>query len=325
MSVVIPAHNGSELLSECLASLIGVEQFAHIIVVDNGSEDPLDIPSTVKAIRNPTNRGYAGACNQGAEVGDAPFILFLNSDALIEAETLRRLVSIAESDTAAAIWQPIITTNDGKRLDSAGSAFTRTGFLWHLSLPRHPASGAMPIFSAKGACILVRRDVFVAIGRFDDSYFAYFEDSDLCWRARLAGWEVRLVPGCRVRHRGGATTAATFRPAEMDYLAFRNRLRSLLANASFPTLARVLPIHLVACLATAVAFLLRGRPASAVAIVKAMLWPISHSGIRSARRRAQALRTRPDETVLRAELVVSMTPRRAWQLLAAYLPRWKNP
>lgn len=323
VSVVVPNLDGGEMLLETLRSAASAA--TQLIVVDNGSRD--DSPHAAgrlypdaRIIRNERNEGFAEACNRGAAAAAGRYVLFINNDARLDAGALEALIEAAERDPSGAVWQPLILFEDGS-IESAGDLFTRTGFLWHLRAPL--AAEPYPVFAAMGACMLVRREVFLAIGGFVGSYFAYFEEADLCWRARLAGWEVRVVPGARVMHRSGTTSARILRPEQIYYLSYRNRLRSVLANTGARTLARVLPVHIGASLAIALGFLGAGRAAPALALLRALVWPlVSLGAVRGARRSVQGTRKVSDGELLRPELVVRLTPRRAAELFRGNLRRW---
>lgn len=325
VSVVIPTLNGRDLLIECLSSLTrqnvdGVE----VIVVDNGSTDGTaealaDRPN-VSVIRNATNTGFAPACNRGASVARGRYLLFLNNDARLEDTALAQLLAEADADPRAAIWQPLVETTNGD-VESAGHLVTRTGLLWHLREPFQ--ASAYSVFAVGGACVLVRRSAFETLGGFDGAYFAYFDESDLCWRARLTGSEVMVVPSARTVHLRSVTTRRVLPPSVAHYLGYRNRLRSILTNASPATLLWMLPKHLAACLVAAAAFLTSGRPRAALAVLSAITWPlVNHRAVKQRRREVQAKRVLADRDVFRGDLVVRLGPRRALELLRGNVGRW---
>lgn len=328
VSIVIPNLNGERLLGRCLDALRGVH--AEVILVDNGSVDrSIDVARRtlpdIKAIQNRRNLGFAKACNQGADASRGSCLLFLNSDVVLSETCLNDLMEHARADREAAAWQPKLMRADGRTWDSAGSFFTRTGFLWHEGLNETGADrfpDARDVFALKGACMLVRTEAFRAVGGFDADFVSYFEDSDLCWRLWLAGWIVRYVPVCCAYHAVGATTTRLFSSAEIDYLSFRNRISSIATNAEPRTLAVVLPLHLGVCLGIAALFAVRGRFANAAAIVRAMGFAVVNRRALFARRRSvQQLRTRRDRDFL-PRLTAKLTWERARRLLRMYLPRW---
>lgn len=324
VSVIIPALNGGEALAACVASLATSDtNDVQLILVDNGSDDDSVarcseiLPNTI-VIRNETNLGFAPACNQGARAANKDWLLFLNSDAEVGPHAIGRLVASANL-LGAAILQPMILDASGAP-DSAGDLFTRWGFMWHLA--DRPA-GARPVFSTKGACMLVDRQVFEELDGFEDPYFAYFEETDLCWKARMAGHKIFTDPSVTVRHIGGHTTSNIFKPAEIYCLSFRNRLRTILSNPSAASLLSILPLHLIGCIGTIVTFALRGRFDVAMGITRGLLWPFKHlPEVRDQRRRCQLKRRVPDSEVFPEEVSMKMTSSMAMQLLKGTLGRW---
>lgn len=322
VSVVVPNLNGGNMLLESLRSASGPG--VELIVVDNASTDGSadTAASTVvdTVILNDHNEGFAKACNRGADAASGRYVLFLNNDARLEPGALERLVSEAERDDRSAIWQPLVMSETGE-VESAGMFITRSGLLWHL--PKAARETPYPVFAATGACLLIRRDVFQTVGGFVDEYFAYYEDLDLCWRVRLAGWEVRVVPDAHVTHRRGTTSRRVLRPDEIYYLAYRNRLRTVIAAASARSLIRLLPVHAAASAWSAVAFLGTGRVRPAAAVLRGLLWPMFHAReVRSERRHAQAMRVERDGHLFRAEVRTRQGVGAVWSRLRGHLHRW---
>jgi GT2 family glycosyltransferase len=221
------------------------------------------------------------------------------------------------------VLQPLILYPDGT-VDSAGDLFTWSGFFWHQSeAPRD--DGVKRIFAAKGACMLVRGDLFSSLEGFNESYFAYFEEADLCWRARMVGSEVMICPKAVATHKGGSTTRRVFAPAEIYHLSFRNRIRTLLANPSVSSMWRISSAHFLGCLATADVFALRGRLAVAWAILRALAWPVLNLGaIKTQRAAAQRMRTSGDAAVFEPPLVFPLSARFSARLLLNTLTRWQK-
>jgi hypothetical protein len=247
----------------------------------------------------------------------ADLVLFLNSDASMSPAALDHLLDVARTDTVSAIWQPVTTTPQGE-LESAGDRFTWWGINQHLEdVPLcRPDERSAEVFATVGAALLVRRSAFESLGGFEDSYFAYYEESDLCWRARLCGYEVRVVPGARIEHVGSATTGRIFEPHAVRYLSFRNRIRTTLSNPSAANLWRIVPLHLLACLGFVGFYAITGRFRSAAAVGQAVWWAVGNRDVWTEQRaRVQSMRTRPDTDVLRSDLVGSFGPRTLWRHL----------
>jgi GT2 family glycosyltransferase len=243
VSVVIPSWNGRDLLAACLTSLQQVLQqlVLEVIVVDNASADGSvelvrDKFSDVRLVCNPTNEGFARACNRGAAMARAPFVLVLNSDARLEAQALARLLELARSQPRAGVVGPQLRNEDGS-FQGSHAAFptlwqetmvlTGAGRLIHG--PAYPSRGpeeergAQRVDWVGGACLLVRGQAFAAVGGFDEAYFMYAEETDLCYRLRQAGWEVWYEPAAVVVHVGGGSSAGL--GPQREVILYRSRLR----------------------------------------------------------------------------------------------------
>jgi GT2 family glycosyltransferase len=319
VSIVIPTIDAGTMLLDCLSHVGANRDWIEVILVDNGSADG-SVDSAVTAfphalvVSNETNRGYAPACNQGAREATADFILFLNSDASVSPQALDELLEVARSEEGAAIWQPVTLTTSGE-LESTGDHFTWWGINRHLE--QVPTGGrSVDVFATVGAALLVRRDVFEELGGFEESYFAYYEESDLCWRARIAGYDVRVVTSSTITHIGSATTGRIFEPHAVRYLSFRNRIRTNLSNPASSSLWRILPLHAIACLTFVAFYLVTGRAKSSASVLQAMWWPVGNRDVwKEQRARVQASRRRSDKEVLRRDLLSGFGPLTAYRHL----------
>jgi GT2 family glycosyltransferase len=307
LSVVIPTTRGGADLDACLVSL-AAEGYPRldIVVVDNASAERSIalLPERFEALRvlrNEENLGFVGASNQGIEASSGELVLLLNDDTVLEPGALTALVdALARHPSWGACQAKLLLMDDPARLDTAGSFLTATGFLVHRgAFERDDGFGASDeIFAAKGAALLVRRQALAVVGAFDPEFFAYFEETDLCWRLWLAGWEVGFAADARVLHRLGRTASA-LPSAFVQFHSFKNRIRTLLKNLGGARLAWMLPYHLTLCFALACWYSLRGRPGVGFAIVRAIGWNAAHlPQTRRERRRVQGLRRVPDRVLM---------------------------
>jgi hypothetical protein len=304
---VIPTSRGGADLEACLVSLAAERSpRVEVVVVDNGSTDPslARLPERfdgLRVLRNEENLGFVGASNQGIEASSGELVLLLNDDTVLEPGALHALVDALERRPSWGAGQAkLLLMDDPTRLDTAGSFLTATGFLVHRgAFEREDAfSASDEIFAAKGAALLVRRQALAEVGAFDPEFFAYFEETDLCWRLWLAGWEVGFAADARVLHRLGGTASA-LPPAFVQFHSFKNRIRTLLKNLGAARLAWMLPYHLVLCLGLACWYSLRGRPGLGIAIVRAIGWNAVHlPQTWRERRRVQGLRRVSDRALM---------------------------
>jgi N-acetylglucosaminyl-diphospho-decaprenol L-rhamnosyltransferase len=300
LSVVIPTLRAAGDLHRCLRSLAeqGYPEL-EVIVVDNGS--PGVTAAGVRVIRNEENTGFVGACNQGLAAASGELVLLLNDDTEVEAGALSELAKAMERHPRWGACQAmLLLLSDPSRVDSAGSFLTATGFLVHRGIhgPADEYTAEEEIFAAKGAALLLRRRALEDAGVLDPEFFVYFEETDLCWRLWLSGWEVGLVPAARVLHDVGVTSSA-LSPAFVQFHSYKNRIRTLLKNLGPLRLTWMLPFHLGICVALVLWYLVRGRFAVSRGIVRALWWNVTHlGGTLQERRRIQRGRSSSDRELM---------------------------
>jgi GT2 family glycosyltransferase len=284
LSIVIPTSRGGADLENCLVS-IDAQNYPtlEVIVVDNASTDSsiAALPGRfagVRVLRNEQNLGFVGASNQGIEAAGGELILLLNDDAALTTGALSALVVALDRHSSwAACQAKLLLMDDPRRLDTAGSFLTSTGFLVHRGAyeAEEQFNASDEIFAAKGAALLCRRVAFDEVGVFDPDFFAYFEESDLCWRLWLAGWEVGFAADAHVLHKLGATASAL--PSEfVQFHSFKNRICTLVKNLGRARLAWMLPYHLALCLLLAGWYSVRGNRKLGGAIIRAVGWNVRH-------------------------------------------------
>ncbi|MFL6216567.1 MAG: glycosyltransferase family 2 protein [Blastocatellia bacterium] len=247
VAIIIISHNTRDLLLDCLASVIESTQARQVecVVVDNASTDgsadaALAACPQVTVIRNAENRGFAAACNQAIRQTHAPMILLLNSDARLNAEAFDALTScLLEHERCAAAGCRVV--NDQGVAYSARNFLTpfnqalellsvKLGRRWrrthHLQLDRRGVDCSVDWL--EGACLMLRRKAMDEAGVFDEAFFMYSEDEDLCFRLRQRGWTVCFSAQAEVWHRGGASSAHN--AGEMLVHFYASQMRFLLKH-----------------------------------------------------------------------------------------------
>lgn len=243
VAVIVANWNTRDLLAECLASVeettgtIDVET----VVVDNASSDgsPAMVRErfpNVRLIVNRENLGFARANNQAIAATATPYILMLNSDARLGGAALQRLLERVTAEPRAGIVGAQLRFPDGSfqlshaRFPSLGrEALILSGLGRVLYGPWYPSaapgadSGPCVAEWVGGACMLARRSAFEAVGGFDEGYFLYGEEMDLCYRLRAAGWQVWYEPAARVVHHGAASSARMH--AALEERLYRGRMQ----------------------------------------------------------------------------------------------------
>lgn len=309
VSIIIINWNGGDVFKNCLKSLYKIDYPNwELIVVDNGSVDGSDgfiksLGSRVKSqvIYNNKNVGFAKANNQGVELAKGKYVLLLNNDTKVEPDFLSKLVEKMERDSSLGVIQPKILLMDKKGyLDNAGSFFTKLGFLDHWGFMQKDGlefSQEREIFSAKGACMLIRKKMIEKVGLFDEDFFSYFEESDFCWRVWLSGYKVIFYPQAKIYHKLGFTIKR-LDVLNLNYHYYKNRICSLIKNLGQENIFLVLFLHILISLGILAVFLLRFHPKNAFLIAKALWWDIIHlPSTLNKRKKIQSLRKTTDKEI----------------------------
>ena len=226
VAVVVNYESGSAL-TRCVDDLARCGLDA-VVVVDNGSTDgSLDAAMVasprIEIVDPGENLGYGAAVNRGVAATSSDFLLICNPDLEVPVGVVETLVGVLVADSEVAIAGPLIRTPSGERypsarqfpsiIDAAGHAllgifapdnrFTRR---YQRSELDSICDESLHVDWVSGACFLVRRDAYEQVGGFDESFFMYLEDVDLCWRLGRAGWRVAYAPAASVVHLQGCST-----------------------------------------------------------------------------------------------------------------------
>jgi N-acetylglucosaminyl-diphospho-decaprenol L-rhamnosyltransferase len=230
--VSIVFHPGDEL-TDFTRSLAGATTAdVELVLVDNGTDpgvaDRVAAEAGGRVLRTGANLGYGGGANAGARGATQPWLVVANPDVVWEPGSLDALLDAADRHPTAGALGPALLNEDGTVYPSARELPSLTQGVGHALLgrvwPRNPwtrryqrrqeTAGQERVAGwLSGACLLLRRDAFEAVGGFDEDYFMFFEDVDLGERLALAGWPNLYVPSARVTHVGGVSWKA--KPAAM--------------------------------------------------------------------------------------------------------------
>lgn len=256
VSVVIVSWNHRSCLPDCLGSLASQNHpQIDITVVDNASQDgsaewvAANAPD-VRLIQLATNQGFSRAFNLGARTSMGEFVLSLNPDVCARPDFIKELVLAAQQDEQIGIVSPkLLRADDPSHLDSTGLFLDRRRFPYdrgQMEVDQGRYDENTEVFGACGAAALFRRAMLQDLAHpqdeyFDEDFFAYYEDADLAWRAKLSGWRCVYAPGAVAEHiRGWGDTLrkhAGQNGAGPRY-ALRNRYLMLVKNDSINSLLR---------------------------------------------------------------------------------------
>lgn len=302
-SVIIVNYNGGDEVRHCLASAVSAAPTGcEVIVVDNASTDlsaeavERDFPP-VRLIRSRTNLGFGGGNNLGAQSARGKFLVFLNPDTRAAEGWLAALLAPLDADPhIGLVTAKILLAAQPDRINTCGNAVHLTGLTLcrGMDFPKSAFEKAEEVGAISGAAFAIRREAFEALGGFDDDFFLYLEDTDLSWRARLAGWRCWYAPDSVVFH----DYTLRISPRKVFYQE-RNRYLMLLKNLRWPTLAVLLPALLLAEAVTW-GFVLWGDRANWGNKLRAYEWIVAHrDSILQKRKTTQALRRIRDRELLR--------------------------
>jgi hypothetical protein len=332
-AVVIPNLNGGAHLVECVESLWKQTlRPASVVVVDNGSTDGSAdaVERTfgdVEVIRLGRNTGFAYAVNRGIERAmDLPYVALFNNDAVADEHWLDELVRAAEAHPEAAIvTSKLLQYQRRDVFDSTGDFYST----WCEPFPRGRDQADRgqydtpeEVFGGSGGASLYRTELFRQIGLFDEDFFAYSEDVDLSFRARLAGWRVRYQPTAVAYHRISETSNRMMGTIRVHML--RNPFLLFVKNVPGPLLPALLPRFVVYWTLFCGRSVLRGEIG---AVLRAVLTAFALLPATLRKRRRIQMSAVTDAGDIRALLYPAGVPFTKRKLLRAFpgLRRWIDP
>lgn len=253
LTVVILNFNGREFLGECIESVLRSDyKCSEVIVVDNASSDDSLVRARqrfgdkIRFIPLSRNVGFSRGNNIGLHAANTDLVLFLNNDAFLQRDTLDLLIG-AMRERPGAILQPrILLRNRPGRINSDGLALHPTGYgvLIHGGEAADSDTTTEEVFAASGACLMAQRDLLLRLGGFNEVLFAFLEDLDLGWRARLLGGKSFCVSSAAVDHQWGGAWGKLSSKFQF-YNIERGRLVIILTNFSARSLVLLSPLLVV--------------------------------------------------------------------------------
>lgn len=301
-SIIIVNYNSGGVLARCIKSLVETNLTnLEIVVVDNAStdgslEDIRNFFPQVRWIISPKNLGFGGACNLGARAGKEKYLAFLNPDTVVTPGWLDALIAALEDDPKTGLVTPkILLLPTPDRINTCGNDVHISGLTLcrGMGSTQNEFNQKEPVEAVSGAAFVIRRKLFEQLGGFDESFFLYMEDTDLSWRARLAGWQILYVPLSRIYH----DYKLCFGPRKIFYQEC-NRYSMLLKCLHWRSLLALLPTLLLAEFVTW-GFCLLHDQRRIWEKCRAYACLVSNwQAIMQARLQTQALRRVPDEVLL---------------------------
>ncbi|MBQ7584335.1 MAG: glycosyltransferase family 2 protein [Lachnospiraceae bacterium] len=267
VSVIIPNYNGANFINECIDSLKAQDyRDFEIIVVDNDSRDgsadtvAREYPE-VRLKRLDQNYGFSRAVNEGLRMSEASFVLLLNSDTRVEPGFVGALVStIKNDDMVFSVASKMIQMKRPEKLDGAGDLYSAFGWAYARGKGRSSAGYTRyaKVFAACGGAALYRRSILDEIGWFDEFHFAYLEDTDIGYRARIMGYRNVYCPEAVVYHVGSGATGSRYNDFKIRISA-RNNMYVIMKNMPVPQIIVNLPFLFLGFTIKALFFIMTGH------------------------------------------------------------------
>lgn len=266
VSIVIPNYNGRQYLEVCLGALENqtVGGFP-IYLVDNGSKDGsvewvrANFP-LVQCISLEENLGFCKAVNEGIKASRTPFIILLNNDTKVHPEFVEEMTAgIRRHQKAFSCQAKMIQYHDRSRIDDAGNYYNALGWAFArgkgADVKRYQKEER--IFASCGGAAIYRRELLVSLGYFDEEHFAYLEDLDVGYRARIQGYENWYLPRAIVYHVGSGTTGSRYNQFKIRYSS-RNNVYLIYKNMPLGQIILNAPLLAAGFLTKFVFFLRKG-------------------------------------------------------------------
>lgn len=268
VSIIIPNYNGEKFLGSCLES-ISKQSFKkfEVIIIDNASTDnSIDIIEKYKdildiyLIKNNENIGFAKAVNMGIKYAKKKYVFLLNNDVKLDSKIIEKLYNcITKNQNIFSVQSKMIQYHNRDKIDDAGDEYTILG--WTCKTGNNKSSKLFneprEIFSSCAGAAIYRKDILEKIGLFDENFFAYMEDVDIGYRARIHGYQNVYCPDAICYHVGSATTGSKYNEFKIK-LAARNNIYVPYKNMPLPQIIVNLPFLFIGFLIKWIFFSFKG-------------------------------------------------------------------
>ena len=251
-TVIIPNYNGKHFLKKCLESLTKSTVCASVIMVDNGSSDQScefvrEFFPQVRLLEFPENRGFCEAVNAGIRAAETEYVFLLNNDTEVAPDCIGRLEAAMDQDSRIfSVGAKMLSMQERDKVDTAGDLYSAFGWAYAIGKGKPSAryEKSRRVFSNCAGAALYRRAYLEKTGLFDEAHFAYLEDIDVGYRAKIYGYKNVYCPSAMVYHVGSGTSGSRYNSFKVR-LAARNNIYLNYKNMPWPQLLlNALPLGL---------------------------------------------------------------------------------
>lgn len=290
VNIIILTHNQFDFIDDCIKAILNCNyKNLKIFLVDNASDKNKYLPfheryknhKNIISMRLEKNIGFSGGCNYALKRIKKGYIVFLNDDSIVSKDWLLPIISYMENNPDVGAVQPKIKNMRNKDyfeyagagggyMDVYGYPFCRGRVFFTIEKDRKQYDDLTDVVWTSGNCMITRADVIKKIGMFDEIFFIYGEESDLCWRMHFAGYRLVYFPDSTVYHYGAGTMQK--QGSRNIFLHHRNGLILLFKNYTFSELLRYIPIRVILDFVSFWYYLLHDKiPANSLALVYSYL------------------------------------------------------
>lgn len=314
ISIIVLTYNSSDLLERLITETeqrineLNDSDFVEFIIVDNASVDGTAallscVTFEAKIIFNLNNLGYASGNNAGARIATGEILLFLNDDCFLQPGSLAAILACFRSRPKLGVLQCAIANSDGSAWDTLGHYLDNWGMVHSVSsgveIGKEEKTDSGSLLGVSGAALAIRSELFLDLDGFDDEMFLLFEETDLCWRAIMKGWEIDVCWEAEAIHlqkaRYSHDDISKVRASDL-YYETRNRIRAFLKNLESVNCLKMTVVFLVFRFGWSCTQLLLGRTHPLITLVRACRWNVANwNSTMTARRSIQSSRMRTDQ------------------------------
>lgn len=259
ISIIIPNYNGAEYLKDCLKSIVNSAQncpnlLLETIIIDNNSHDNSQLLCEkigkkypilhLYFIKLPQNYGFAKAVNRGIQISKYPLLFVLNNDIKLASDWFSKVTDSIKAYPDFSTYYALVLNKNGTKIESMGFSYFMSGKCLNIKnsqayIYKKRSSGFSEIWGAPASAIIYKKSVLNKIGLFDESFYAYIEDTDLAYRLAKNKYKTLYIPTTLSYHLGGATSSKMGNlRAKMSY---RNWYYLIIKNYTFKEKIKYLP------------------------------------------------------------------------------------